>query len=159
MNKKGAAYSTSDYLGFSLLVTLFVLIMIIGIFAYVRGIIIHANDGPLPVVEQRIIEMRALHSEECFAYTEQGRAYSGLFDKEKLSQQRMRDCLPLTNTFGRGVQIIIEYEDANQDIIREVFRTQNVASGMSTSLMRTSITYPIKVKDEGFGTITFTHTN
>ena len=159
MNKKATAISEADYLVFNLVITSLVLILFVSSFASILGIIRYANEGPIPLVEQRIIELRVLNSEECFSYSDQRRVYSGTFDKDKINQQVMRNCLPLRNTFGYGVQLEINYVDSNNNQIKEILRTQNVETGITGSFVRVTRTYPILIKDGGFGTITFTHIN
>lgn len=151
INKKGLSVGLLDHMAFFVIIVVPFLFIY---FYYLSSISVEIENnaaGIFPDLETQIYQNRLLYSDNCFAYTNNGRIYTGIIDKEKLTQEVMDLCLPLLTSNERGVEIRIDLDDGEV-----LLRTQNIRGLMILRTMEVNLV-PVIVQGEGPKIMRITH--
>jgi hypothetical protein len=152
INKKGLSVGLLDHMAFFVIIVVPFLLIYFFYLGWVTDAVEDNAAGILPDLETQIYQNRLLYSENCFAYSENGRIYTGVIDPNKLTQEVMSSCLPFLTSNERGVEIRIDLED------KEVLlRTQNIQGLMILRTFETNLV-PVIVQGQGPKIMRITHT-
>lgn len=152
MNKKAIfGIALTDIVFFFMIVAVPLLIVYFLFLASVSEGIEEVASGIFPDLETQIYQNRLLYSDNCFAYSNNGRVYSGVLDPKKLTIERFRACLPLLTAQERGVEIILDLEDETK-----IFRTDNINELRPRSTIEINLV-PVIIHGQGPATMRIKH--
>ncbi len=139
MDKKAILpINETDTILFFVVIVLPILMLVFGFSTSIAGTIQDHGKGTIPQLEYKAYESALLRN--CFVEEKNSRDYNMKLDEDKISEESLRDCLPLTSRYEGGIFIDLSVEELGIDRRME---TENVHLKTSANSYKT--TYPVTV--------------
>lgn len=147
LNRKGdSMISESDKMIFWFLILILIALCITFMVAWTNSLKkLYLNENLQPAA----YETRLVYSGQCFAYTDsEGRAYPGIIDATKFTQNRLNECLPLDAVSEHAISAKLEIPGA-------VPLIADSANWDKSNEKIVIDTYVVEVKNSGPALLTF----